>query len=207
MQVPLNFQAKSRLLIFFTAIILAPLGYYSQANPVEVQNVTFRGIANDWVQVEVQLLVGENTSEGARDRNYIQNVGVELLLAYQRDGGDANFDYYASEVEIVAMERGDRPNVYFFLAGPIVKRDRLPRGEPFAYLVNLTVNGADIPMGTRAVSSRIRGNEAAINSLRQNARSESGLNEGILMPSFFAPLGDIRAQVRGEPIYLRRDGR
>ncbi len=207
MQSPLKLQAKCRLFIFLTAIVLAPFGYHAEAAPVEVQNVTFRGIANDWVQVEVQLLVGENTTEGARDRNYIQNVGVELLLAYQRDGGEGSFDYYASEVEIVAMERGDRPNVYFSMTGPIVKRDRLPRGEPFAYLVNLTVNGADVPMGSRAVSSRIRGNDSAINSLRQNARSESGLNEGILMPSFFAPLGDIRAQVRGEPIYLRRDGR
>jgi hypothetical protein len=207
MQLPLKLKAKSRLSIFLTAIIFAPFTLLAQANPVEVQNVTFRGIANDWVQVEVQLLVGENTTEGARDRNFIQNVGVELLLAYQRDGSEGSFDYYASEVEIVAMERGDRPNVYFFMTGPIVKRDRLPRSEPFAYLVNLTVNGADVPMGSRAVSSRIRGNDSAINSLRQNARSESGLNEGILMPSFFAPLGDIRAQVRGEPIYLRRDGR
>jgi hypothetical protein len=207
MQTPLKLKAKGRLLSLLSAIVMAPVGLFAQSAPVEVQNVTFRGIANDWVQVEVQLLAGENTAEGARDRNFIQNVGVELLLAYERQGGDGSFDYYASEVEIVAMERGDRPNVYFFMAGPIVKRDRLPRGEPFAYLVNLTVNGADVPMGSRAVSSRIRGNEAGINSLRQNARSESGLNEGILMPSYFAPLGDIRAQVRGEPIYQRRDGR
>jgi len=205
MQIPLNKKAFSQWAIVLTAILLAPAAFVAQAAPVEVQNVNFRGIGNDWVQVEVQLLVGENTAEGARDRNFIQNVGVEVLLAYQR--GENEFDYYTSEVEILVMERGDRPNVYFFLAGPIVKRDRLPRSEPFAFMVNLTHNGADIPMGSRAVSSRIRGNEAAINSLRQNARAEAGTNEGILMPSFFAPLGDIRAQVRGEPIYIRRDGR
>lgn len=205
MQIPLNKKAFSQWAIVLTAILLAPAAFVAQAAPVEVQNVNFRGIGNDWVQVEVQLLVGENAAEGARDRNFIQNVGVEVLLAYQR--GENQFDYYTSEVEILVMERGDRPNVYFFLAGPIVKRDRLPRGEPFAFMVNLTHNGADIPMGSRAVSSRIRGNEAAINSLRQNARAEAGTNEGILMPSFFAPLGDIRATVRGEPIYIRRDGR
>jgi hypothetical protein len=205
MHIPLKLKAQSRLFVLLSAVLIAPLSLLAQSFPVEVQNVTFRGIANDWIQVEVQLLANENTTEGARSRQFVENVGVELLLAYERDGSTSSFDYYSSQVEVLVMERGDRPNVYFFLAGPVVKRDRLPKGEPFAYLVNLTIKGADVPMVARAVSTRIRGNDSAINSLRQFARSESGLNEGILMPSFFAPLGDIRAQVRGEPIYLRRD--
>jgi len=191
---------------FIPVLALFLIASLSAQAAVEVQNVNFRGLRNDWVQVDVQLITRDNQSPDARSRDFVENVGVRLFLAYENRAESGSFDFYSSEVEILIMERGDNVTVPFFLAGPVVKRDRLPKGEPFAYIVEISVNGTQIPGTPQAVSSRIRGNPDAVQSMLGRAGTGAAETEGLLMPSYFAPLGGIGARVGEQPVYLRRDG-
>jgi hypothetical protein len=171
---------------------------------MDVRGVKFDSLREDWVQMEIELQCEGNLLPEARDPDYVERIGVTAFLAYEIDAAAGEFDFYRAEVEIVAMEKGDSANVYFFLPGVIVERDQLP-DEPYFYFVEIAIGGRALPLDEDGMGRRFRGNEAAIESLRSKAAAEGSENEFLLMPPYLAPVGAIGARMDDLPVFLRRE--
>ena len=176
-------------------------GLYAQSRPlVEIGRVDFETVRNEWLKVEVSLEANRNERPDARDRRYVDRVLVRCILSYEREkrGG---FDFYTAQAEIVSLEQSDDKAVRFYLPGVLVERDRL-RSDPFAYLIELEIAGEPQPLQENGVSANLRGNPAAVRSLRSRARTEGADNEGVLRPAYLAP-ASIQEKT-AEPAYIRR---
>jgi len=161
----------------------ASITYAQEA--VVVDQVDFNSVDDDWTQVVIELSCGENPDPGARDKDYIQNVGVKIFLGYKSEVEGEPFDFYTSEVEILIMERGEDYNVYFYLPGLIVERDNLPK-EPEFYYAQISINGEVVQPQERtpAMSPNIR-DLNVLNSFVSNAEEKGSVNESILAPIYF----------------------
>ena len=183
-------------------IFLAAMVSTFAEEAIKVDRVNFKSLRDNWVQMEVELSCQGNPSPEARSTRHVEDIKVKAYLGYKVDDG---FDFYYSEVEIIIMEQGDDNNVYFYLPGLIVERDKLSSIDPDYYFVELTVGGEVQPSQRSARSSSIK-NEAILASMKSKADSEGAENEHILMPVYYAPaqyLGNIDKL----PIFLRRDVR
>lgn len=189
-------------LLLAGALALAPL--LRAADLIDIDNVKFNGLRDDWVQMEIELSCGGNPLPEARSSRFVDDIKVTAYLAYEIDASAREFDFYSAEVEIVAMEQGDNANVYFFMPGVVVKRDNLP-DDPYFYIVEVAIGGRTLPLDDDGVGSRFRGNEAAINSLREKAISEGAKNRFILMPPYLAPVGGLGARMQDLPVFVRRE--
>ena len=107
---------------------------------IKVDRVDFNSLRDNWIQMEVELSCHENPSPEAIDKRFVEKIKVKAYLAYARDASARIYDYYTSEVEIIIMERGDDNNVYFYLPGLIVERDKLST-DPEFYYVEISVDG------------------------------------------------------------------
>lgn len=174
---------------------------------IRVERTNFNSLRNDWIQMEMELSYRGEAPDNARSRDFIENVGVKVYLAYKPTPGSGKgpapeFDFYISEVEIAALERGLRNNVYFYLPGPIAKRDRL-RPDPEFFYIELSVNGEMQKPQRNAMSTNIP-NIEILNSFTNRANSELGANEHLLMPIYLVTGADI-GRVERLPVFLRRD--
>lgn len=171
---------------------------------IEVDRVKFNSLRDDWTQMEIELSCNGNPSEDARNARFVEKIGVKAYIAYERDASAREYDYYSSEVEIVAMEQGDDNNVYFYLPGKIVERDRLDK-EPAFYYVQVTVDGETQTPQKSAMSRNIP-NADILNSFVSRAESDGSANEHMLMPIYLVTGIDL-GRVSDHPTYLRRDVR
>jgi hypothetical protein len=191
---------------FLTPLVFLSLLASSFAQEaITVDRVNFNSLRDKWVQMEIQLSCNGNPSPEARDRRFVENIKVKAYLAYVLDKSAGKFDFYTSEVEIVVMEQGDDNNVYFYLPGQIVDRDRLPTSDPDYYFVDISVGGELQPSQKSARSSSIS-NEAILASMKAKAESEGGENDFILMPVYYVP-AQYLDRVDDLPTFLRRDVR
>ncbi len=171
---------------------------------IEVDQVNFKSLRDDWVQMEVQLQCGKNPDPAARDDRYVSNIKVKAYLGYAlKEKGQ--FDFYTSEVEIVIMEQGDDNNVYFYLPGLIVERDQLSSTDPDYYFVEVSIDGKLQPVSKNARSSSLR-DDSVLASMKSKADSEASKNEHILMPVYLTPV-DYVGRVDKLPTFLRKDVR
>ncbi|NBB79421.1 MAG: hypothetical protein GVY36_08250 [Verrucomicrobia bacterium] len=189
------------LKLFFALLACAlPLGAQNAA--VDVDRVKFNSLRNDWIQMEIELSCNGNPAPDARNDKFVEKIGVKAYIAYERDASAGEFDYYTSEVEIVIMERNDKNNVYFYLPGKIVERDRLKK-EPDYYYVEITVDGESQTPQTDAMSRNIS-NAEVLNSFISRADSDGSVNEHLLMPIYLVSGTDL-GRVSNLPTFLRRD--
>jgi len=173
---------------------------------IQVDRVKFNSLRDDWIQMEVELSCKGNPSPEARNPRFVENIKVRVYLAWERDAQARLFDYYTSEVEIVMMELNDKNNVYFYLPGKIVERDRLKRDADY-YYVEVSVNDeAQEPTSQSAAMSRNISNLEILKSFISNANSESLQNEHLLIPIYLL-YGIDPGRVSNLPVFLRRDVR
>lgn len=171
---------------------------------IKVDRVDFNSLRDDWIQMEIELSCEGNPREDARDPRYVEKIRLKAYLAYERDAGERSYDYYTSEIEIIIMERGDNNNVYFYLPGLIVERDKL-QTDPDFYYVEVSVDGESQKPQKAAMSSNIP-NLEILNSFISKADSEGGVNEHMLMPIYLTSGIDL-GRVSDLPAFLRRDVR
>jgi len=171
---------------------------------IQVEEVDFNSLNDDWVQMKIELSCEENPQPDARNPRFVEKIKVKVYLGYVRDIETRTFDYYTSEVEIVIMEQGDDKNVYFYLPGPIVERDRL-KTDPDFYYVEISVDGKPLPPQKDAISSSIADLEI-LKTFKSKADSGSAGNDHILMPIYMVTGVDL-GRVSDLPVFLRRDTR
>lgn len=169
-----------------------------------MDRVNFNSLRDDWIQMEIELSCNGNSDPEARDERFVEKIGVKAYLAYERDASPREFDYYTSEVEIIIMEKGDDNNVYFYLPGLIVERDRLKK-EPKFYYVEVSVDGEAQNPQKSAMSSSFA-NLEILNSFVSRADAEGSVNEHLLMPIYLVSGIDL-GRVSDLPAFLRRDVR
>ena len=158
---------------------------HAQIIPVEVENIDFKSLRDDWVQMEIKVRANKNTAEDAKNERFVDNVKLTAYLAYKRDSRARSFDFYKAEVEIISIEQGKQKNVYFYMPGIIIDRDRLPR-TPRYYFVALEVDGRNLPLSNKAYSQSTLDKDS-LRSMKQKADAESEPNDFILMPHYKAP--------------------
>lgn len=185
------------------ALLASSFGLCAQ-EAIRVDRVDFNSLQDDWIQVQVELSCHGNENPEARHPNYVEKIKVKAYLAYERDAQKRAFDYYTSEVEIVIMEKGDDNNVYFYLPGLIVERDRL-RKDPDFYYIEVSVDGEAQKPQKLAMSNNIP-NLEILNSFISKADAEGDVNEHMLMPIYLVTGADL-GRVSDLPAFLRRDVR
>lgn len=171
---------------------------------IKVDRVDFNSLSDDWIQMEIELSCMDNPSPEARNSRFVEKIKVKVYLAYVRDAKAREYDYYTSEVEIVIMEQGDDNNVYFYLPGLIVERDRLSKDPDFYYVEVSVADEAQKPQKA-AMSSNIP-NLEILKSFTSKADSGSIDNEHLLMPIYLVT-GINLGRVSDLPVFLRRDVR
>lgn len=191
-------------LIFTLHLLILVASAATAQEAIKVDRVDFNSLRDDWVQMEIELSCMGNPSPGARNSRFVENIRVKVYLAYTRDEKTRAYDYYVSEVEIVIMEQGDDNNVYFYLPGPIVERDRLRTDPDFYYVEVFVADEAQSPQKT-AMSRNIP-NLDILKSFTSKADAGSLENEHLLMPIYLVS-GVELGRVSNLPVFLRRDVR
>ena len=176
---------------------------FAQDSAAQVDNIKFKNLSDDWVEMEVQIKANRNLSPDAKNERFVDNIKVLGYFAYVRDRKARTFDFYKAEVEIISIEQGKTENVYFYMPGIVVKRDRLPKEPPY-YFVALEINGQVLPIDSRAYSKSTL-NDDTIRSMKTKADAESEPNDFILMPSYNAPLALIGARPSKMAPLIRRE--
>ncbi|CAA6678088.1 MULTISPECIES: hypothetical protein [unclassified Lentimonas] len=179
-------------LILLTLSLCLSGSLFGQDAPAQVDNIKFKNLNDDWVEMEVKIKAFKNTSPDAKNERFVDNIKVLGYFAYERDRKARTFDFYKAEVEVISIEQGKTENVYFYMPGVVVKRDRLPKTPPY-YFVALEINGQVLPIDNRAYSKGTL-NDDTIRSMKTKADAESEQNDYILKPSYNAPLAKIGAR-------------
>ncbi|MFT6058999.1 MAG: hypothetical protein ACJAS5_000425 [Lentimonas sp.] len=191
-----------RFILLALSLCIANLTF-AQDYPAQVDSIKFKNLSDDWVEMEVQIQANRNLSPDAKNDRFVDNIKVLGYIAYVRDRKDRTFDFYKAEVEVISIEQGKTENVYFYMPGIVVKRDRLPKEPPY-YFVALEINGQVLPIDSRAYSKSTL-NDDTIRSMKIKADAESEANDFILKPSYNAPLGSIGARPSDMAPLIRRE--
>lgn len=190
-----------RFILLTLSLFIAQMAF-AQNPPAQVDNIKFKNLQDDWVEMEVKIKANRNLSPTAKSERFVDNIKVLGYFAYQ-DSKTKAFDFYKAEVQVISIEQGKTENVYFYMPGIVVKRDRLPKTPPY-YFVALEINGQIQPIDSRAYSKSTL-NDQSIISMKTKADAESEPNDYILKPSYHAPLGAIGARPTKMAPLLRRE--
>lgn len=171
---------------------------------IRVDRVDFNSVSGDWIQMAIELSCLGNPSPEARNSRFVEDIEVKVYLAWERDAQAREYDYYVSDVEIIIMEQGDDNNVYFYLPGLIVERDRLNTDPDFHY-VEISVGGEEQAPQPSAMHRDIKSLEI-LESFTSNADAGSTENEHFLMPIYLVSGIDL-GRVSDLPVFLRREVR
>ncbi|MGB0413410.1 MAG: hypothetical protein ACPGJU_03100 [Coraliomargarita sp.] len=170
------------------------------AQDVVVDQVKFNKTRDDWIQIEMRLTCNGNSAPDARNPKFLENIKVKPYIAYPKGDSADEFVYFTSEVEIIAMEQRDKKNVYFYVPGPIAKRDNLK--YPKYVYIELSVNGMELPPqkgGIIGVS-----NLASLEQMKSMTLSGAEANKDMLLPVYYTQ-PQYLGSVRDLPVFLRRD--
>lgn len=182
-------------------LMAASTSLFGQAS-IMVERVKFDALGDNWTQVEIELLCLGNSSPTARNADFVENITVTPLLGYALANGE--FRFYSASVEIMVMEARHKNSVYFYLPGPIVKRDALPV-RPKYYSIELSVEG--IPQDPRksgkALSRSIR-DIAMLKNMQAIASAQLMQTNHLLLPAYFTPV-KFTTQARNQPVFIRRE--
>ncbi len=193
--------------------------------PAEVVNVNFADTKVGGTalypmrRMEVQVKALENakllTDPAAEvpNKTWVDKVKVTVTLAYESTSprakkagsGGPNFAFYRSSATILTMKKGTQASVFFYLPGDVVERDGLKK-DPFGFLVDLEVDGTEVPIDKfggsgRAVSKTIK-NAQEMAQFKDLAAQGILQNAGILRPQYQVPFEREQALT---PTLLRED--
>ncbi len=170
------------------------------AQDVVVDQVKFNKTRDDWIQIEMRVTCNGNSAPDARNPKFLENIKIKPYIAYPKGESADEFVYFTSEVEIIAMEQRDKNNVYFYVPGPIAKRDNLK--YPKYYYIEVSVNGTELPPQKTAIGNIP--NLASLEQMKSLTLSGAEANKDMLLPVYYAPVQYL-GSVRDLPAFLRRD--
>ena len=179
------------------------LGQADGGAPVDVSNVRFAfvrptGGADNWMEATVELDV-----RGTRENNagFVDSVRVALNLGLQSTlAGEDGFVFYRSEAEASTLDSGVA-RFRFYLPAAIVRRYQLS-GEPFAFTVDVWIQGKPLPGSRTAISPNLTTPEA-LRDFQDRVARDAIRNDGILVPQYDTPF--LIEYARDTPAFVRRN--
>ena len=149
---------------------------------------TVRAGSSAWYEAEIE--VQPKGPQPTDNRNFINRVKVTFNLGIfsvkAPQAAKIPDTYYRASAEAVAVEATGGKTVFrFYLPPEIVKRDQITGDQKF-YLVELFVDGKALPLAKGNVSSTMN-SSTLVEGFRNKASSESGANDGILLPQYLTP--------------------
>lgn len=216
-------------LVALCGILLLSTSAFAQQQPaagkaaVEVKAVRFaqtkvsNTVLVPMTRVEVQLLAKENAKllEDPKalvpNKNWVDKIKVTVTLAYEvaaakkssaggAVGAEDRYAFYRSSVTIMTMEKNTTGSVFFYLPGEIVKRDQLKQ-EPYAYSVDLEVDGTSLPPSKTSVS-RLLLSETQYKGFKEMADRGVLNTTGVLRPQYLVATEALPATT---PTLIRED--
>jgi hypothetical protein len=192
--------------LFSLLLFVAHAGLFGQVDggaPVDVRNVRFAyvrptGGAQNWMEATVELDV-----RGTEDGNpaFVDSVRVALNLGLQSAmAGENGFVFYRSEAEASTLESGTA-RFRFYLPAAVVRRYQLS-GEPFAFSVDVWIDGKPLLESRSAVSPNLTTVEA-LRDFRDRVARDAIRNDGILVPQYDTPF--LIEYARDTPAFVRRN--
>ncbi|MGE9292532.1 MAG: hypothetical protein ACQKBW_02875, partial [Puniceicoccales bacterium] len=124
--------------------------------PVTVSNVNFNSSVGQyrWNNVAIKVRGNFNPDEKAPNKNYVDNVGVRLTIAFLTDRRENVYYFLQSEVEIATLEVNKDKEFAFWIPYDIVQRGNFNK-QPDYWVIELTVGGQVLPMQKENTSSNI----------------------------------------------------
>lgn len=186
-------------------VLLVPAGLFGQAGaevPVEVRNVRTNfvrpvGGSENWMEATVELTVRGTPAENPQ---FVDGVRIALHLGFRSPlAGDSGFVFYRSDAEASTLEAGTA-RFRFYLPPAVVKRYQLS-GQPFAFAVDVWIDGRALAASSSAVSENLNSPEA-LRSFRDRVSQAAIRNDGILLPQFRTPF--LIEYAQDTPAFVRR---
>lgn len=177
--------------------------------PVAIEDIDFSqekagGVTDEYIQARIEIVGGPNESPDAPNARFNEKIGIKLSVGFEVPG--KGFQFYEADCTLVAIEQGEKKNVYFYIPPEIVDIHRLPE-DPFAYLVELTVAGKEVPPTKENVSSSLN-SASVIASFKSRVAQGASENDGIMLPIyktlFWSEINNRR--LRDTPTYLIKSG-
>lgn len=192
---------------FALSLFLSARAGAQQAPEIEVSNVRFDRVADNWIVGSVTLRPGENPSPDARDEDFIDDVRLTFHVCFEvnLDNVPEEFSFYRSTVRMVSLERRKTYTLKFYLPGVLRDRDDLD-ADPFAWVVDMEAAGVPIPLRDDQFDGRAIKSKEAFDSFLSKANSEGAANDGIFLPSYLAPanvVNESRLNYRELPAFYR----
>ncbi len=185
-------------ILFLVALCLpfTLLAQKAQKESVEVADIKFStikktdvaGAGGNMVRCEVVLFSKTGETEGKTKSNWVRNVEVELMIAYEDEkrGGAKKgmFQFMRSKAKLYAIEKLKKTSVVFYIPWESYSVYGI-KGDPFMYKVSLSAGGSDIPLTANNLKDRISKRIKSmkdLEALEEQIGKSSGANDGVLKP-------------------------
>jgi hypothetical protein len=156
---------------------------------VEVNAVkfSFARIGRDaWLETDIRLDVkpGGKLVSG----EFVDRVKVTLSIGCEAfdSKGQKSLVFYRSNIELISLEGGKPGMVRFYLPPEVVKRDNL-RADVKYYVIEVEAKG-ELQKPVKASAATEFTTPDSLKNFLNKVSSESGANEGILMPVSYTHL-------------------
>ncbi len=168
----------------------------NQKDPVLVESVDFKNVqigrANNWIRATVKLRCIDNPdAETNKDLNpdWVRNVELKIVCAYKDEkmGSAANpkFVWFSSSATLFAMKRNSASSLTFYIPWEAYNVYRI-KDTPYAWLVDLSVNGTNYPLTKNNLKQRCSlGTQGK--TFVEKAVANLDANKGVMVPYEKAP--------------------
>ncbi len=156
-------KSMKRLLFTLFAAVLLPMFAFAKSDPVLVSKIDFKklpqigGSSGQWTRIEVQLDGKENPNDKSTNTQWIRGVDVQLTLVYLDEKAKdkrspESMVVLKNKARLFAIKVGTKTNVMFYIPPEAYNVYRLSK-DPFAYSIELTVNGSAIELSKENIKS------------------------------------------------------
>lgn len=193
-------KSMKRLLITLFAAAMLPLFSFAKSDPVVVSKIDFKKIqqsqipssSGQWTRVEVLLDGKENPDDKSNNAQWIRGVDVALTLVYLDEKAKdkrspESMIVLKNKARLFAIKVGARTPVVFYIPSEAYHVYRLSK-DPFAYSVELTVNGKQIELSKDNIKSLLSKNivragdpKRVYESYQKLVQGAASANESVLM--------------------------
>jgi len=161
---------------------------FKKLQPNEIQSSE-----GQWTRIEVELQILGNPDENANNQQWVRNIDVELTLVYKDEKAKdkkalENMVVMKSKARLFAGKVNSKVPVVFYIPGEAYPIYRIMQ-EPFAWSVQLSVNGAAIPLtknNYKSMLSKVLTKSSnltqVLESYKKLVDKASQTNSGVLIP-------------------------